>query len=143
MSADRDVINTAVAKSLFVRAARRKVSVPASLADTIEALLTRRCLELIGLARRAGQAVAGFEKVRSELKAGRGAVVMTAADGAPDGREKMCTMAGALPVVTVLRRDELGALFGREDAVHVLLTGQRLAARLLIDATRLAGVRKC
>ena len=74
LCASRDVVNTAVAKRLFAKAARRAAIVPADLADRLEVLLARRCLDALGLARRAGQAVCGFEKVRAELKARRTAV---------------------------------------------------------------------
>lgn len=141
LSAGRDMVNTAAAKNLFAKAFRRKVTVPADLAERLAALLLRRCLERIGLARRAGQAVTGFEKVRGELKAGRGAVLLAAADGAADGREKIRALAPALPLVAVLRSDELGAAFGRGYAVHAVLTAGRLAEGLKIDAARLAGMR--
>jgi predicted RNA-binding protein YlxR (DUF448 family) len=141
LSAARDMVNTAVAKNLFAKAFRRKVTVPADFADQIASLLTRRCLERIGLARRAGQAMTGFEKVRGELKAGRGAVILAAADGAADGREKIRALAPALPLVAVLRSDELGSAFGRNHAVHAVLTAGRLADGLKIDAARLAGMR--
>ncbi|MCR6629641.1 MAG: DUF448 domain-containing protein [Magnetospirillum sp.] len=66
LSARRDVVNTAVTKRLFAKAARRAVTVPGELADRLEGLLCRRCLDAISLARRAGQAVCGFEKVKAE-----------------------------------------------------------------------------
>src|SRR5262249_25133213 len=59
----RDIVERAVAKRLFARAARRPVTVPLGLADRIEALLAQRCRDGLGLARRAGLAVAGFTKV--------------------------------------------------------------------------------
>ncbi|PKU23333.1 RNA-binding protein [Telmatospirillum siberiense] len=142
LSAGWNMVNTAVAKNLFAKSFRRKVVAPADLAETIAGLLLRRCLERIGLARRAGQAITGFEKVRGELKAGRGAVLLAAADGAADGRDKIRALAPALPLVAVLSSEELGAAFGRSHAVHALLTAGRLADGLKIDATRLAGMRR-
>ncbi len=141
LSAGRDMVNTALSKSLFAKAFRRKVAVPPDLAERIETLLLRRCIEKIGLARRAGQAIVGYEKVRGELKAGHGAVLLAAADGAADGREKIRALAPALPLVAVLRGDELGSAFGRGHAVHGLLTPGRLAEGLKVDAARLAGFR--
>jgi predicted RNA-binding protein YlxR (DUF448 family) len=141
LSADRDVIHTAVAKGFFSRAARRKVQVSADLADRIESLLLRRCIDLVGLARRANQAVAGYEKVRAALKAQSKGVLLAASDGARDGRAKLRALAPALPLVTVLRGEELGAAFGRGHAVHGLLVPGRLAERLRIEAKRLAGLR--
>ena len=141
LSASRDVVNTAVVKNLFCKAARRKVSVPPDLADRIESLLLKRCLDTIGLARRAGQAVAGFEKVREVLKAGQGAVVVAAADGAAESRDKIHALASSLPVVAVLRSDEVGTVFGRALTVHAVLKQGRLADRLLRESGRLAGFR--
>jgi uncharacterized protein len=141
LSARRDVVNTASAKGLFAKAARRKVTVPPDLGERIEGLLLRRCIELIGLARRAGQAVAGFEKVRGELKAGRGALLVAAADGAADGRDKLRALAPALPLVAVLMTSELAEAFGRDRVVHAVLASGRLADRLLKEAGRLAGFR--
>ncbi|HIJ37894.1 MAG TPA: RNA-binding protein [Rhodospirillaceae bacterium] len=141
LSADRDVVNTAARKGLFAKAARRRVEVQPDLADLIERLLLGRCIDLIGLGRRAGQAVAGFEKVRGELKAGRGRVVLAASDGAADSREKVLALARGLPVVTELASRELGAAFGRDHAVHGLMAPGRLAERFLSEAGRLAGFR--
>ena len=140
LSARRDVVNSAVAKATFAKAARQKILVPADLADRLEALLRRRCLDLIGLARRAGQVVSGYDKVRAELKSGRGAVLLEASDGARDGTQKVKALAPHLPVVTVLTAAELGAAFGRDHTVHGLLLPGNLAKRVLIDATRLAGM---
>lgn len=141
LSAGADMVNTALERGLFSKAARRKLSAPADLAAMVERLLLARMIETIGLARRAGQALTGFEKVRAELKAGRGAVVLAASDGASDGREKIAALSGAHPVVAVLNAAELGVAFGRENAVHAVLSSGRLADRLLVDAGRLAGFR--
>jgi ribosomal protein L7Ae-like RNA K-turn-binding protein len=55
--------------------------------------MNSRCLDLIGLARRSGAAVAGFEKVRAALAAGDVALLVAASDGADDGREKLARRA--------------------------------------------------
>jgi len=141
LSADRDVLNKALARNVFAKAARRAVAVPADLADRIESLLARRCIELLGLARRAGQVVAGFDQVRAALGAGQGGLLVEAADGGADGRGKLVALASGLPVVDVLTGEELGAAFGRERFVHVLVQAGALAERLRTQASRLAGFR--
>jgi len=144
LSARRDVVNSAVAKSAFSKAARQKVEVASDLADRLEFLLRKRCLDVLGLARRAGQVVSGYEKVRAELKSAKGrkdgAVLLAASDGAQDGTQKVRALAPQLPVVTVLTAAEMGAAFGRDHTVHGLLLPGNLAERLLIDAARLAGM---
>jgi len=140
LSAKRDVVNTAVAKASFAKAARQKLDVPADLADRLETLLRRRCLDILGLARRAGQVVSGYDKVRTELKAGRGAVLLAASDGAEDGVSKIAALAPTLPVVRELSASELGAAFGRDHTVHGVLLRGRLADLLLTESARLAGI---
>lgn len=141
LSASRDVVNTAVAKRLFARAARAKVAVPEDLADRLEAMLSRRCLELLGLAKRAGQAVAGYDKARAELQARRGGLLLEARDGAAGGRGKVRALAPTLPLVELFDSAELGPALGRDAAVHVVVGQGRLAQRLLREAYRLAGFR--
>lgn len=141
LTARRDIVAAASGKGLFAKAARAAAAAPADLADQVEALLARRCCELLGLARRAGQAAAGFEKVRSWLGAGKAGVVLGASDGAEDGRRKLRTLAGQVPVVELLRTDEMGPALGREHAVHVAVRKGNLAALLLREAGRLSGFR--
>ena len=141
LSARRDVVNRALAKNTFARAARRPVTAPGDLADRIESLLARRCVELIGMARRAAQIVAGFDQVRAALAETRGGLLIEASDGSGDGRDKLLAMARDVPVVAVLSSEELGAAFGRDRFVHVLVAPGRLADRLRVEAERLAGFR--
>jgi len=142
LSARRDVINTAVSKRLFAKAARRPVKVPDGLADTVEGLLVRRCLDALGMARRAGQAVCGFEKVCAEVRAGRAALLIEARDAAQDGRGKIRALAaGRMTVVEMFDGAELGAVFGRDTAMHVCLSPGKLARRLREEAALLAGFR--
>lgn len=142
LSARRDVVNTALAKRLFAKAARRAVAVEADLADRLEARLARRALDAVGLARRAGQAVCGYEKVRAEVKGGRVAVLVVASDAAPGSRQKIVGPAVGVPIVEVFTAAELGQVFGRESAVHVSLAAGRLAARFAEDAAKVAGFRQ-
>ena len=141
ISADRVRIEKAVEKGLFARAARRNVVVDPTLPAQVEELLLRRCLERIGLARRGGGAVAGFEKVRALLASGRAGLVMAASDAAADGRQKIRRVAPEVPVIDLFSRSELGQAFGRDQAVHAALMSGRMAALLWADASRLAGLR--
>lgn len=142
LSPRRDVVNTAVAKKAFARSARRAVSAPPDLADRVEALMARRCVEDLGLARRAGAAVSGFDKVRAELDAHRVALLVLARDASEGQKAKMRGPATGLPVIELFDGSELGAAFGRDIAVHVSLAPGPLAQRLLDDAALLAGFRQ-
>lgn len=137
----RDTLERAVAKRLFARAARRPVVLPSELADRVESLLAQRCCDAIGLARRSGIAVAGFQKVGEAVRAGKVALLLSALDGAEGGRNKIRALGRGLPLVTVLTSAEMGGVFGRDHVVHVALGGGRLSRRLLADAEKVAGFR--
>jgi predicted RNA-binding protein YlxR (DUF448 family) len=137
----RDIVERAVAKRIFARAARRPVSASPELADRIESLLARRCCDSLGLARRAGLAVAGFDRVGEAVRHGRAALLLCALDGAEGGRKKIAALGRDLPSAEVLTATELGAAFGRERIVHAAVGGGKLCRRLLLDLSRLAGLR--
>ena len=137
----RAVIAEALRRHLIAKAAKRSVVAPDDLAERIEAGLTRRCCDLLGLARRAGQSVAGFDKVRGWLRDGKAALLIEASDGAPDGRRKVQAGMRGVPTIAVLTAAELAAALGRETAVHVAVGPGRLAERLRGAALRLAAMR--
>ncbi len=142
LSPDRDSFKTARDKKLFQRAARRSLIIDAGLDARIEQLLAKRCIEIVGLARRAGHAVAGFEKVADKLRHGQAALLLEAADGAEDGCRKLRRLAPDTPVATALRAEELGRAFGRDRTVHAVLAPGALADKLLTETRRLAGFRR-
>ncbi len=123
LTARRDIVDRAVAKRLFARAARRPVVAPA------------------GLARRAGLAVAGFDRVGEAVRRGKAALLLAALDGAVAGRRKLAALGGDLPSASVLTATELGAAFGRDRIVHAVVGQGPLCERLRVDLGRLAGLR--
>lgn len=142
LSARRDVVELARTKGTFARAARGQVTVPPDLLSALGAALERRVGEHIGLARRAGQAVSGFTKAREWLDDGRAGLVVQAADGSEDEcRRLLGGHAGRVKAIRVLDAARLGALFGRDHAVHVALAAGRLAESVRIEADRLSGLR--
>jgi uncharacterized protein len=147
LSACGDVLETARAQGglgrAFARAARGPVIVPPDLPAALEAALVRRIGELLGLARRAGQAVAGFDKAREWLRTGRGGLILQASDGSAAERARF--LAGArdrAAVLDPLPAAVLGRVFGRDHVVHVAIAPGRLGERLTIEAERLKGLRR-
>ena len=139
LSAQGDVVEAARTRGGFARAARGPVTVPPDLLSALQAALARRIGEQLGLARRAGAAVAGFTRAREWLQQRRVALIVQAADGSAEERARLCGGWDG-PVVTPLAGAALGAVFGRDHAVHVAVAPGRLAERLRDEAARLAGL---
>lgn len=72
-------------------------------------------LELLGLAARSGNVVAGTDLVRRAVRHGKIAAVLLAADASPTQREKLVPLldARAVRYHVVLRREQLGGALGR------------------------------
>ncbi len=165
VAAQRNAVDEAIKRNQFLKAAarhvskdggddtkksgvsRKKVSVAVDLADQVERLLAKRCLELLGLARRAGELVTGFEKVRERLKADDVLALLTASDASADGAEKLQNLAANVSAsgvkkVGIFSREELGLALGRENVVHAALRRGGIGNKFLIEAGRLSGFRQ-
>jgi hypothetical protein len=94
----------------------------------------------VSLSRKAGDAVAGFEKVKDWLAQGRAKVLLQASDGSERGKSKLWTPEGGR-FFGCLTGSELGLAFGRESVIHAALAAGGLTRRVIEDAARLAGVR--
>lgn len=141
VSADATALRRAAAKGLFARAARRRVQVPESLVADVEAGLVRRVTSLLSLARKAGVAVAGYEKAREAVRSGSAAALLQASDGSARGKTKLRLSPEEGPTIGCLTAQELGLSFGREHVIHAALGGGGLTARIVQDAGRLDGLR--
>jgi predicted RNA-binding protein YlxR (DUF448 family) len=140
LSARADVLETARTRGAFARAARGKVTIPADLHAAVQAGLRRRVTDQLGLARRAGQAVSGFAKAREWVTQGRVAGVIQADDGSVEERARLLSGARAIWVAWPLPASALGAVFGRDHAVHVAVAPGRLAGSLYNEIERLSGM---
>ena len=135
-----DVLETARTRGAFSRAARGMVTVPPDLAAMLQDGLLRRIADLLGLARRAGQAVSGYSKAREWITARRAGLIVQASDGSRDERARLLSGARDLPVVASMTGTKLGAIFGRDHVVHVAVMAGALADRLVAENGRYAGL---
>lgn len=99
--------------------------------------LSQRALDGLGLARRAGQLLSGFDKVDAALRAGHVLALLEASDAGPHGQAKLLKRAHQLPIFRNFSRDQLGLALGRENVVHAALTRGQAAMRALDDLQRL------
>ena len=133
---------TVASKGQFSRSAKQAVTVPEGLLDLVEGQLARRTVDLIAMARKAGLAVCGFEKVKGWLAGGaRVRVLLQASDGSERGKTKLWTPEGAR-YFGCLTASELGLAFGRGSVIHGALATGGLSNRVVEEATKLRGLRE-
>ncbi|WPZ29510.1 RNA-binding protein [Sulfitobacter sp. OXR-159] len=140
VSADRAALELAVRKKAFARSAKQPVTLPDGLIDEVEQQLARRVVDLISLQRKAGKAVAGYEKVKGWLQTEEAEVLIQAVDGSGRGKSKLSTPHYG-HYIGWLTADELGLAFGRQTVIHGALASGGLTQRVVEEAGRLKGVR--
>lgn len=144
--ADRASLETAARKGAFARAFKQPARAAPELADRVEALLARRCLDGLGLARRAGAVAMGATQVEDAIRSGAARLLIEAADGSQEGREKLMSLhiglRGRPPAaIGCFSAEELGVALGRERVIHACLLQERLASSWAAEIARLAGFR--
>jgi predicted RNA-binding protein YlxR (DUF448 family) len=140
VTADRATLDKA-GKGQFSRSAKQPVKVPENLAEEVESQLARRVTDLIALARKAGLAVCGFEKVKDALEKGGTRVLLQASDGSQRGKSKLWTPTGAR-YFGCLTSSELGLAFGRQSVIHGALASGGLSDKVVEEAAKLRGLRE-
>ncbi len=131
----RDVLLEAVDGKVFPRAFRRAARVSADLPDHVAERLRELALDTLSLARKAGQAVSGFDRVAEAISRGRIGVLVEARDGAPDGRRKLegrlkgCEM--KVEIVDSFDSSQLSLAFSRPNVIHAAMTDGSLARKFV------------
>lgn len=138
VSADRAALSLAISKNLFARSAKMKVAVSVDLLDQVEALLAKRCLDLLGLAKSAGIVVTGQPQIEHALAQDGLAYVLMAADAGRDCRKKLSR---ARLAASGFAREALGAALGHEHLASVGVRPHPLAGKLEKECARWQGVR--
>jgi predicted RNA-binding protein YlxR (DUF448 family) len=168
VTARREAVELAATRGAFPRAFKRQVTVPAELAGQVEALLARRCVDMLGMAKRAGDLILGFEQVREAIRDQRPGCLITANDASEDQRGKVLGLAKAIygpdldadpedgsgepedtrengrlpPVAGCFSGVELGMALGRERVIHACLKLGPIAHAWMGELGRLSGFRR-
>jgi uncharacterized protein len=119
LKAERGILEQAMAKKLFAKAAKGPARAADDLPVRLERLLLERVLEDLSRARRAGRAVAGFVRVEQMIGQGRAGLLIVAMEADGEGLSKL--RASGLPIERLADAPALGRVFGRDQAVYVAI----------------------
>lgn len=111
------------------------LSIPADLAERIEAALRQAALDRLGLEARAGTLLTGSEKIEAAGRSGQVHLLLHASDAAEDGSRKLDQAwrvggGAAQGLVFPAERAILSLALGRQNVVHVALIDRAAAARV-------------
>ncbi len=124
-------------------------AVPEDLAARICEDLERRALDRIGIEKRTGAVLFGFDRVMAAIRTGEARLVLHADDAGTDGREKLDRAvrsaalqsegAEAKSVTLPVGRDRLSAAVGQANAVHAAFIDADAAMRMQAALSRWMG----
>lgn len=131
VSLDAKILAEAERKKLFSRGFAAETTIPPDLPDMVARLLRQQALSLLSLAKKAGEAVAGFMKVEEMLGRGRAKLLFHGTDAALDGCRKLDKLAEpGVERIVLFERRELDLAFGRANVVHAAVAKGGLAEKL-------------
>ena len=138
ITAERVLLQEAIKRNLFTRAFDHAVVVSPDLSQSVVNQLQLWIADLLGLAKKAGEAVAGFEKTEAALRQGKVGLLIEAKDAAENGKQKLHKLVkSGTNILTPLDAGALGRALGREQAVHVAIVRGRLAEKLAVACRKL------
>lgn len=142
----RDALEQACATNAFSRGLKKNLQNPENLSNKVEILLLGQCQGLLGIARKSGGIVTGFEKVQTRLRTQTSGWILEASDGASDGRQKLLRLVKAIckevQIAGALCAKEIGEAIGQPMVVHALLVPGKLADRWAVAYRKLTGFRE-
>lgn len=136
VKASQELVQIAVDKNTFSKAAKQKVDAPSDLAEKVATQLKEQSLSMLGIARKSGLIVAGFEKVKHALMKNDDYILFFAKDGTENAFNKIKSAAKGVKVINSFTAEEMGTVLGRQTTVHVIVKKGKIASRLCACANR-------
>lgn len=130
MKPDRKMLEKAIQKKLFSKAFKEAVQIPADLCEETERLLRQKCLDLMGLVRKSGRLVFGFEAVKKALSVEKPVLLLEASDAAENGQNKLLRPQDDFMICSCFSREELGRISGQDIQVHVAVFSGKISEEL-------------
>lgn len=130
LKSDYKTLKTAVDKRVFFKAAKGTVDIPQDLIEQVETQLRNKVLSLLGLARKAGALVYGYEGVKKALVSGNAVLAFEANGSSERERDKLYHYEHELKVYDFFSREELGQVVGQGAVAHMAVTKSKVAKEL-------------
>jgi uncharacterized protein len=125
VAAERSSLERVIKTGQFSRSAKKAVTVDMGMIDLVHGLLRARLLSLLGLSRRNGSLVNGFDRVKGSLEGQKALYLVQASDAAADGRDRLIRLARArVPSpqrIGLFTSVELDLALGLENVIHAAI----------------------
>lgn len=122
-------------KGYFNKASGMNVSIPADLDQQVIRALKTQVLQFLGMARKSGALLFGYEGVKKNID--QIAIAFDAQDAAEGGKKKLYRPSDPFECKQWFSREELGRITGQEEQVHTAVIHSPIAQRILLTVEKL------
>ncbi len=141
LKASQDIVDAAISQNIFAKIFSGDVQIEANLPIKILDALKASALRNLGLMRKTGKLICGFESLSAALKNDKAAAVIMACDSADTSRQKILRHCEAkhIPCHTLFGRAELTQAAGHTDLVYAAITDHQWASLFTAEVERIIG----
>lgn len=133
----RSRVLEAAKKKLFSRGFKAETQAQEGLGDLVGKLLREQATSYLSLAKKAGEAVAGFGKVEEMLGRDKARLLLHASEAAEDGKRKLAKLTRpGVETICLFAMAELDLALGRSHVVHAAVAKGGLAEKLSAAARK-------
>ena len=143
VTADQTALMAAIKSCAFSRSFKTEAKVSPDLPEAVDRGLTSAALSALGLARKAGDLVLGFDNIIRQLNRKSGLSILVIANGASaDGRRKLDKVSKKIATITeIFTVDQLSKAVGGGNVVYAGLTPGHSTSRFSKLSRRLINYR--
>lgn len=114
----------------------RNVNFYPDLPELVEHILAAKGLEALNLARKSGNLLFGFEKVKESILKNKVAFVIEATDAGADGKEKMASLCRNMEKISVYDSATFDKAFNRDTVVYMAVLKSEISAMVYENLKR-------
>ncbi|MBR5599553.1 MAG: DUF448 domain-containing protein [Alphaproteobacteria bacterium] len=123
----RFFLEKALEKKLFNKVTKHNLKIDDNFISIVENLIKTKALESLNISKKAGALVAGFEKVKEEIKKNKVEFLIEASNAGKDGKEKMAFLAKNIEIFNFFNIEELDITLNKENTVHIAILKSDIA----------------
>jgi len=137
----KEEIENIIEKKACLSPTLSKITMFQALFLNIEKQLKKNIFLKLSLARKSGNLIFGFERVKMALKSGESDILFHANNGSPKELERIKPRSVKLILVSFFSASELGKVFNRDYVAHSCVLKGGLAKSLILDVKKLEGIQ--
>lgn len=127
-SNSKNMLETMVKTAKLGKILHKPIKVDPNIPFIVEQLLAAKGLEALNLARKSGNLVLGFEKIKEKILKNKVAFVVESTNAGTDGKQKMSELCKNIEILTIYDSQTFEKAFSRETVVYLAVLNSEITS---------------